>query len=85
MHYTNSICLPDTLLCSSQLPNIGVGDIVVLGEAGGNTHSLRSTLCSRRAPPVYGYERGDDGNGDGLSFVQLSKGSSFNDVLANWD
>jgi hypothetical protein len=57
----------------------------VLGEAGGNTHSLRTTHCSRRAPPVYGYERGDDGNGDGLSFVQLSKGSSFNDVLANWD
>merc|ERR1711934_848209 len=56
----------DIVVSQITLPTIEVGDVVVLDEAGGNTHSLRTTHCSRRSPPIYGYEIGDDGNEDGL-------------------
>mmetsp|Transcript_5243 Transcript_5243/g.10469 ORF Transcript_5243/g.10469 Transcript_5243/m.10469 type:complete len:464 (+) Transcript_5243:109-1500(+) len=75
----------DIVVAGASLPDVQVGDIVVLGEAGGNTSGMRTTHCSRRTPPIFGYERGDDGNGDGLKFVQLSKGSTFDEVLKNWD
>ena len=75
----------DIVVAGASLPDVQVGDIVVLGEAGGNTSGMRTTHCSRRSPPIWGYERGDDGNGDGLSFVNLSKGTTFDEVLKAWD
>ena len=71
----------DIVVSGVEAPQIEVGDIVVLEEAGGNTHSIRTTHCSRRSPPVYGYE----GEGEGLKFTVLSKGSSYEEVLKVWD
>lgn len=75
----------DLVAQQTLLPRVKVGDLIVLEEAGGNTHSLRTTHCSRRCPPIYGYESGEDGHKDGLQFRVLSKGSSFEQVLAVWD
>lgn len=75
----------DIVAARVSLPEVVVGDIVVLEEAGGNTHSLRTTHCSRRAPPIYGYQAGSDGHDDGLEFTLLSKGGSYEEALAKWD
>lgn len=77
----------DVVTRQAMLPMIEVGDLIVLEEAGGNTHSLRTTHCSRRSPPVYGYEEDPDGEQckDGLKFTTLSQGSTYDQVLSNWE
>lgn len=81
------LCFAGDVVCTAvQLPQVEVGDIVVLDEAGGNTHGLKTMHCSRRFPPIFGYERGqDDSNSsDGLKFTQLSSGWSYDQLLSLW-
>ena len=43
------------------LPSLEPGDFVVVHDAGANTIALWSRHCSRLRPPVYTYERDDEG------------------------
>ena len=74
----------DIVVSGVELPQVEVGDIVVLEEVGGNCNSLSTTHCSRRRPPVYGYET-DKAEEGGFKFTVLSQGSSYDLVISGWD
>eukprot|EP01043_Picozoa_sp_COSAG02_P032348 COSAG02_NODE_2157_length_9637_cov_4.208429_1_plen_447_part_00 len=74
----------DVVASAVTVPQIEPMDIVVLEEAGGNTHSLRTTHCSRRSPPIYGFETCEQED-DGLKFVVLSRGATHEQMLAQWN
>jgi diaminopimelate decarboxylase len=74
----------DVVVSAVTVPQIEPMDIIVLEEAGGNTHSLRTTHCSRRSPPIYGLETCEQED-DGLKFVALSSGASYEQVLGQWN
>jgi diaminopimelate decarboxylase len=78
------LCFAGDIVASAvTVPQIEPTDIVVLEEAGGNTHSLRTTHCSRRSPPVYGFEACTR-EADGLKFIVLSSGATYEQALAQW-
>ena len=57
------------------------GDFVVVHDAGANTLALWSRHCSRLAPPVFTYERVDDGE---LSVKMRMPGERLERVLDFW-
>jgi len=80
----------DVVSPNTMLPKLEVGDIVVMEEAGGNTLSMATSHCSRRRPPVYGYSRNggydadDFGVLDDFTFVKLSNGFQYEEMLGTW-
>lgn len=80
------LCFAGDIVAQTMAPRIEPGDVVVLAEVGSNCHSLRTAHCSRRTPPMFGYEvgDGDDRVQDGIRFFVLSNGTGYDDVLKMW-
>jgi len=51
----------DVILNGVVLPELEVDDIVQLADVGGNSLSIRTTHCSRQAPPVYVFRKTQTG------------------------
>lgn len=71
----------DYLAKGSKLPRAVAGDLVVAHDTGANTISLFSRHCSRRAPAVYGYAVGTDGE---LAVQVIKEKESVRDVARFW-
>lgn len=71
----------DYLAKESKLPRAVPGDLVVAHDTGGNTFSMFSRHCSRRAPAVYGYAVGADGE---LAMHMIKERESVWDVARFW-
>jgi diaminopimelate decarboxylase len=62
------------------LPDLVVGDLVVVHDVGAYTLSTWSRHCSRGMPPVYGYRRAE---GD-VQFELLRRGEEPDDIVRLW-
>lgn len=71
----------DYVARDSKLPRAAAGDLIVAHDTGANTISLFSRHCSRRAPAVYGYAVGLDGQ---LTVRLIKKKESVRDVAKFW-
>ncbi|KAJ1461801.1 hypothetical protein M885DRAFT_506928 [Pelagophyceae sp. CCMP2097] len=58
------------------------GDFIVMKDAGSNTLSLFSRHCSRLAPPVYGFRRGQGGAMEDL--VELKARETAESISSFW-
>lgn len=65
------------------LPELKVGDYLVIHDAGGYTHSMYSAYNSRPAPPVYGHDDDTD-RIDKEGLAVLRRGCTIEESLALW-
>eukprot|EP00510_Aplanochytrium_minuta_P004172 CAMPEP_0184009072 /NCGR_PEP_ID=MMETSP0954-20121128/2376_1 /TAXON_ID=627963 /ORGANISM="Aplanochytrium sp, Strain PBS07" /LENGTH=456 /DNA_ID=CAMNT_0026288353 /DNA_START=50 /DNA_END=1420 /DNA_ORIENTATION=- len=72
----------DVVAHDVKLPELVPNDIIVIADAGANSFSLKTTHCSRPAPPVYGYTTDNDGK---ISFVTLKQKQEIKNVLGLWE
>ncbi|EKX33156.1 hypothetical protein GUITHDRAFT_158931 [Guillardia theta CCMP2712] len=72
----------DKITVNRSMPQLLVGDFVVVHDVGANTLSMFSRHCSRQAPPVYGYRRRQEG--DGVEVVLIKEMEPVEDVLRFW-
>lgn len=71
----------DYLAKGSKLQRASSGDLLVAHDTGANTVALFSRHCSRRAPAVYGYAAGNDGE---LTVRLIKEKESVRDVARFW-
>jgi diaminopimelate decarboxylase len=72
----------DVVARGVQLPQLDVGDWVLVHDCGANTMGLFSRHCSRPTPPVFGYTQT---SGDDYDITMLKRPESDESVLAFWD
>ena len=72
----------DVVARGVQLPQLDVGDWVLVHDCGANTMGLFSRHCSRPTPQVFGYTQT---SGDDYDITMLKRPESDESVLAFWD
>jgi len=72
----------DVVVRDVKIPEVQVGDIIVLADAGGNSLSIHSTHCSRQSPPVYAFRISSPD--EEVTFQRIQRIESIEGSISQW-